>query len=239
MSSGRRPLAVGGAAERAPTAPAARGRSRAFGLGRRRAVFAVVVGAALAVGLLAASLGGLAGGRNGSSGVARHGAHVRSFAGSSAKYGGLPSWLPKQTVRVDRIVTASVAHPALAIQGDAVSIDLPRGRVLATAVGPEVPEDGRFPVPATSPCTFIVTFAAASGVVPLSAAAFTLVDEFGHVHHARVTAMDGGAPPRQVVPGRTVSLRLHDVQPTGNGALRWTPGGARPIVAWDFDVEID
>ncbi len=138
-----------------------------------------------------------------------------------------------------RIVKASRVHPVLAIQGDTVSVHLARGRVLATAVGPSVPEEGRFPVPATSPCTFIVTFAAASGVIPLSATAFTFIDGFGHVRHPRVTTMDGGVPPRQVLPGRTVSLRVHDVLPTGDGGLTWAPDGGRPIVSWDFDVEID
>ena len=138
-----------------------------------------------------------------------------------------------------RIVHATAAHPALAIEGDSISVSLARGRVLATAVGPSVPDEGRFPVPATSPCTFVVTFAAASGAVPLSASAFTIVDEFGRVHHPRVTAMGGGPAPRQVPPGRSVSLSVYDVLPTGNGSLGWAPAGARPIVDWDFDVEID
>jgi hypothetical protein len=51
--------------------------------------------------------------------------------------------------------------------------------------------------------------------------------------------MGGGAPPTQVLAGETVSLTLYDVMPTGNGGLEWAPDGARPIVAWDFDVEID
>jgi len=165
--------------------------------------------------------------------------HGPSAARSQAKYGGLPSWLPKATVPVGRTVKASAGHPALAIQGDTVAVDLTRGRVLVTAVGPTVPEDGRFPVPATSPCTFIVTFAAASGVIPLNATAFTFIDEFGHVRHPRVTAMGGGAPPRQVLPGRTVSLTVYDVLPTGDGGLTWAPDGGRPIASWDFDVEID
>ncbi|MGO9248723.1 MAG: hypothetical protein ACLQQB_08665 [Solirubrobacteraceae bacterium] len=141
---------------------------------------------------------------------------------------------------MNRVVQASRAHPALAIQGDSVSVDLAHGRrVLATAVGPETPEQGRFPVPATSPCTFIVTFAHISGAIPIGAAAFTLIDERGHVRHPRVTAMNGGQPPRILRPGRPVSLRVYDVLPTGDGGLTWAPGGGRPIVSWDFDVEID
>jgi hypothetical protein len=27
--------------------------------------------------------------------------------------------------------------------------------------------------------------------------------------------------------------------PTGNAQLRWAPGTAKPVVSWDFEVEID
>jgi hypothetical protein len=155
------------------------------------------------------------------------------------RYGGLPSWLPKAKIPVGRRVTASAAHPWLAVQGDTVSVDLARGRVLATAVGPVVPEEGQFPVPETSPCTFNVTFTAASGAVPLSAKAFTIVDEDGRLHRPHVTGSGGGPPPSGVRPGQTVTLTVKDVIPTGDGSLRWTPEGTAPIVSWDFDVEID
>jgi len=142
-------------------------------------------------------------------------------------------------VPVGRVLHASSGHPVLAIQGDTVAVRLAIGRVLATAVGPTVPEEGRFPVPETSPCTFIITFTAATGAIPLSPTAFTFVDELHHVHHPRVTAMSGGAPPTRVLPGHTVSLKVYDVLPTGDGGLEWAPERTHPIVAWDFDVEID
>jgi hypothetical protein len=136
-------------------------------------------------------------------------------------------------------VHATAAHPRLAIEGDAVSVGLAHGRVLVTAVGPRVPEDGAFPVPATSPCSFTVRLADAGGVVPFSARAFTIVDELGHVHHPRVSLAGGGALPSGVEPGRRLTLTISDVLPTGNGQLRWAPVAATPIVSWDFDVEID
>lgn len=191
-------------------------------------------GGVLAVALIGATAGGLIGSHS----TSARPSHLSS-AGSAAKYGGLPGWLPKPKVRVNRILTASKAHPALAIQGNTVSVQLPHGRVLATAVGPETPEQGRFPVPATSPCTFTVTFTAASGTVPIDSRAFTLVDELGRVRHPHVSATGGSPPPRQVQPGRTVSLRVYDVLPTGNGSLSWSPERAHSLVAWDFDVEID
>jgi hypothetical protein len=135
-------------------------------------------------------------------------------------------------------VSASARHPARAIEGDTVSVALSRGHVRATVVGPAVPEEGKFPVPATTRCTFTATFAAAAGTVPLAPAAFTIVDEYGRLHHPRVTAQ-GAPPPASVPPGRPLSLTITAVLPTGNGQLQWTPEGTRPPVSWDFDVEID
>jgi len=213
-----RPSARSPLGERAvPGASQASAGGRAFGLDPRWTVTLVVlVLAALALG--GAALGG----------VFADGSHMPATPTSAAKYGGLPSWL-----------TASAAHPALAIQGNSVDVQFPHGHVLATAVGPETPEQGKFPVPATSPCTFIVTFARATGQVALNPSSFTLVDERGHVRHPRVSAIDGGPAPRTVRPGQTVSLRLYDVIPTGDGGLEWTPSGRRALVAWDFNVEID
>jgi hypothetical protein len=159
--------------------------------------------------------------------------------GASATYGQLPSWLPKATVATGRTVQASEAHPQLAIQGDGIAVHLRHGRVLALAVGPEVPEDGQFPVPKTSPVAFTVTLRAASGAVPLRAGAFTILDEFGHLHHPRVVAPHGATLPARVRAGATVTLTVRDVLPTGGGQLRWSPEGAKPIASWDFDVEID
>jgi len=156
-----------------------------------------------------------------------------------ARYGGLPSWLPTPTVSVGRVVQASAAHPWLAIEGDSVRVQLPRGQVLATAVGPQVPHEGQFPVPATTQCTFTITLVNASGVVPLNQAAFTILDELGNLHRPSVTVAGGGSLPADILPGQKVTLIVKDVLPTGAGNLRWSPGGGKPIVSWDFDVEID
>ena len=158
---------------------------------------------------------------------------------NSAKYGGLPSWLPKPTEPVGRVVTASAAHPALAIQGDTVRVVLTHGRTTATVVGPVVPEEGTFPVPATSPCRFTISLAAGAGVVPIRAGDFTILEEQGHIHHPRVSLRGGGSSPARLGPRRIVTLNASAVLPTGNGRLRWAPSGPRPLVSWDFDVEID
>ena len=75
-------------------------------------------------------------------------------------------------------------------------------------------------------------------MVPLSQAAFTILDEQGNLHRPSVTVA-GGALPADILPGQKVTLIVKDVLPTGAGDLRWSPEGAKPIVSWDFDVEID
>ena len=231
MSSARRPVAARcGDSGRAATAAGGGGRAR-----RLDPRFAVLV-AGLAVATIAGAAALLLTGGSGAAPSRRHG---QAGAAAQPRYGGLPSWLPKPKVRVGRVLHASAAHPALSIQGEAVSVALASGRVLATAVGPEVPEEGRFPVPPVTPTTFIVTFSAPSHVLPLSASAFELIDERGNVHRPKLTAVGGGTPPAQITPGRPVSVMLHDILPTGDGGLSWTPEGNRPIVTWDYTVEID
>ena len=157
---------------------------------------------------------------------------------SSARYGGIPSWIPKPKVHVGRLALASEAHPWLAIEGDTVSVTLPNGHVIATLVGPAVPHEGP-PLTATTRCTFVLTLAAKSGSIPLRRIGFVISDERGDLHHPRVTASSGGPLPETLRAGRAISLTLRDVLPPGSGQLAWTPAGTRPVVSWDFVVEID
>jgi Phosphoesterase family len=145
---------------------------------------------------------------------------------------------PRIFTAVDRIVQASSAQPRLAIQGDTVSISVGQGRALATAVGPAVPPHGPLVVPTGAECTFKVTLTAGVGTVPLSPAAFTIVDEQGRVHRPSVSPAKGSLP-GDIPPGRTVTLIVKAMLPVGNGRLNWAPDGSKPIVSWDFDAELD
>jgi hypothetical protein len=158
----------------------------------------------------------------------------------AGRYGYVPAWLGKSKVSVGRMVTASPAHPWLAVQGDTVLVKLPQATVVATVSGPSVPEQGHFPLPATSPCTFIVTLAAASAPVQIRSRQFATIDEDGRLHSVRMTSLNRGAAPAEVKPGKAVNLKLSVVLPTGEGRLMWAPvAGQKPVVQWDFDVEID
>jgi hypothetical protein len=228
----------------------------------RRGAIAAGIAAALAavaaVVLIASSGSGRA--DAGTGGPARHGAGVgparndarataRREAGtavgtpsaraSEARYGGIPSWLPRAKVPVGRVVTATPARHRLAIEGDTVAVHLPSGRVMMTAVGPDVPKEGKLPVPATSPCRFLVTFAAVHGSIPIASQAFSFLGEHGQVHEARLSVRGATRVPRRIVAGHPVTLILSAVLPTGNGQLRWAPLEGKPVVSWDFDVEID
>jgi hypothetical protein len=154
--------------------------------------------------------------------------------------GELPSWLPRATVpAADRVVTATPSRRRLAIEGDTIAVRLAGGRAMVTAVGPAVPEEGESPVPASSPCRFTVTLAAVHGTIPLSSRDFSFLGEHGERNGARVTLRSGGRLPRRIVAGRPVTLTLNAVLPVGNGQLRWAPLGGKPLVSWDFDVELD
>ena len=73
-----------------------------------------------------------------------------------------------------------------------------------TAVGPAVPEEGEFPVPATSAVHFHDHLCPRDGSVPLRPARSRIVDELGHLHQPQVIAPGRRPPPGT---GRPGSLR--------------------------------
>ena len=163
---------------------------------------------------------------------------VTACGTTTADYGGLPSWLPTSTTPAHRIVEASAARPQLGVEGDTMSVILAAGRVTVTAVGPDGTTQGHYPVPATTPCTFALTFLDATGSVPIQPGDFTIVDELGHLHHPRLS-VDGAPAPTAIPAGAPVNLLIDDVLPSGSGQLRWAADGRDPIASWDFSVEID
>lgn len=181
------------------------------------------------------------------SGAAGAAAPVGGGGGTDAgdrTYGSLPSWLPTSTVPVGRVVTASSTHPAVGIEGDTMRVDLPAGRVTVTAVGPAVPEEGRFPIPASTRCTFTVTMTGATAPIAVRAGQWTSIDERNVLHRLRLAppatgTAAGPAVPASVGPGRTVTFDLVADLPPGSGALMWSPTAGRTVGTWDFDVEID
>jgi len=237
-------------ATQAPSAPSGGGRTfasgpRAVRLGLGTTVLAVVVAAGF---LLLAGTGKRAAAVPGTATAAKlvgrqaqavdYTKHPIRTSGTT--YGYVPAWLGRTRVPVARVVTATRSRPSLAIQGDTVRAQLPGAQVLATASGPAVPEEGRFPLPKTSPSTFTVTLTAASAAIRIAPAQFGVIDEQGRLHKLQVSNLRGGAVPAEVRPGETVDLRIYTVLPTGEGRIMWAPiAGDRPVVQWDYDSELD
>jgi hypothetical protein len=161
------------------------------------------------------------------------------LAPQDATYGSLPSWLPHSITPVGRVVQASAAHPWIGIGGDTIVVHIAGQSVDASMVGPQVPRQGVFPMPKTSPCTFIVSLTHASGSIPLNPSDFLIVDQRGRLHRTVVHAADGRAPMRSVSRGHTTTIRLDTVLPTGPGEVVWTTNGRTPIVSFEFVTEID
>lgn len=165
-------------------------------------------------------------------------AAVLAACGASKKttYGGLPSFLPKSTVPVNRIVTASAARPQLAVQGATVAVVLPAGGALATVVGPALPPFV-LPQPLTLKAVFTITLAQAHGTVPIRISDFSIKEQSGKVQQPQLVA-GTPAPPADLPAGGHVTFKVTAVLPSGEGLLRWSPGGTL-LVGWDFIVEND
>jgi hypothetical protein len=127
--------------------------------------------------------------------------------------------------QVGGVLHASRAHPALAIQGDTVSVRVGLGRALATAVGPTAPSGTHGPAEVAVAASFTVTIAERSRAVPLRAGDFTAIDGWGQTR--RLTA-------RFVARHPQTRLTLSGQLPVGQGELRWSVGG----VSWDYDLEL-
>ncbi len=138
-----------------------------------------------------------------------------------------------------RVVSATVAHPALSIQGDTVRLVLPGGGALATAVGPNVPDSIQGTSALHTPATFDLTFSGVHGSVPIARDTFEIIDEQGVIHQPAVTVQGGGAPPASVPAGVPFTLVLSTNLPAGSGALRYMPQRSHWLIAWEFDVETD
>lgn len=161
-----------------------------------------------------------------------------THSGAQDSYGGLPSWLPKDTTAPNSMLTADLQHPAVTSEGDDVEVHLAQGSVRMTVVGPEVPGEG-FPVqPEDTICTWTVTVSHATTPVHLSAADFNTLDHLGTIY--RVAAVPGQPKiPATLQPGQTVRFELRTAMPTGEGVMRYSGGTTHVLSSWDFVVEND
>ena len=159
---------------------------------------------------------------------------------------GIPSFIPRATLKTNRILIATPRRPALSIDGDGVVLDLTQGRSLVTVNGPYIPSKVAGSNDPETPATFRVAISGARGSVPLLPGDFAIVDSIGSVHYPVVTVVGGGAVPKAVTAGRRLTLEMRTVLPVGAGAMLYNTTGAnafkhksRALAAWDFNVETD
>jgi hypothetical protein len=167
-------------------------------------------------------------------------ASVHHDSEAGVRYGSIPAYLRnKRAAPVNQVLSATAAHPAIAIQGNSVVLHLDHGSALATAVGPNVPDRIQGSADLHTPATWDLTFANVHGTVPISPSRFTITDEQGMLLLPHVSVVGGGPLPKIVPAGRPFTLRLTTVVSIGDGKLRYAPAGGPWLAEWDFDVETD
>jgi hypothetical protein len=157
---------------------------------------------------------------------------------------GVASFIPKATVAVNRIVTASQSHPQLAIAGDSIVLDLPSGHTLATMNGPLYNNKYVGTNDPTVPAQFVLTFTNTRGTIPLALHDFTILDQLGNNIVPKIQVQGGGALPKQLGSGQRLTLVMSTVIAAGDGSIVYNPtgfvkSGHKPLVGWDFIVEDD
>ena len=157
---------------------------------------------------------------------------------------GIPGFIPRDTVAVNRVVTATRAHPQLAIAGDSVVLNLASGRTLATMNGPLYNNKYVGTDDPAIPAQFRLTFTATHGAIPLARDDFTILDELGNNIVPLIQVKGGGALPKELRSGRRLTLLMSTIIPVGDGSIVYNPtgfvqAGHKPLVGWDFIVEDD
>jgi hypothetical protein len=157
---------------------------------------------------------------------------------------GMPSFIPRNTIAVNRIVTATRSHPQLAIAGDSVVLDLGSGHTLATMNGPLYNNKYVGSNDPTVPAQFLLTFTRTQGTIPLAPSDFTILDQLGNNIVPRIRVEGGGVLPKQLASGRRLTLIMSTIIAAGDGSIVYNPTGIvrpghRPLVGWDFIVEDD
>jgi hypothetical protein len=166
------------------------------------------------------------------------GHHTAAGAKHESTYGSLPSFLPKQSIQADSVLTGSVQRPALTVQGDAVRVGTGGPAVLITVTGPQVPGEGLPYQTSATTCTWIVTITTGSAPEPIDPHDFSSTDHLGAV---TTPAFVPGqpTPPAVAAAHTTTTFELRAVMVVGEGLMRWAPDGKHPVAAWDFEVEND
>ena len=157
---------------------------------------------------------------------------------------GVAGFIPRNTIAVNRIVTAAPSDRKLAIQGDSVLLDLPSGHALATMSGPLYNNKYVGTNDPTVPAQFVLTLTRTHGTLPLAPDDFTILDQLGNNIVPKIRVKGGGALPKQLDTGQCLTLIMSTIIAAGDGSIVYNPtgiakSGHKPLVGWDFIVEDD
>ena len=194
--------------------------SRRTGFGRS-GVRRLIIVLAVPVALLAAGCGG------GSTGAGQSSKDV------VAKLGAVPIPIAPATQPTP---SADESHPQLVAIGSAVSVTLPGGTGVITALGPT--EDLPTPAPAKPPSqvsgTITLRVAPASGTLTVRAADLSSRDDHGN--NITLTAVG----PNQVIAtaGTNAPLTVRGTFQSGAAQITLRQDG-HAIAVWDFNIELD
>jgi hypothetical protein len=161
-----------------------------------------------------------------------------SAAAHDDKYGSLPSYLPKDSIHPDSVLTGTATKPALTTEGDSVEAKFAGGSALVSVAGPEVPGEGLPYQAAATTCTWTVTITGTSGSVPVRPSDFSSIDHLGAIYRPALVAGQS-TPPTALKPGQKATFELRAEMLVGEGLMRWAPDGKHIVGSWDFEVEND
>jgi hypothetical protein len=173
--------------------------------------------------------------------LAAFGYGIYGLSASHSPYVASPSsWLPAQQLDhpVDRILTGTLANPALAVAGGAVRVHTSSFSALAEINGPVVPGEGLPNQMAFTTCTWTFSISHVVGRVPVAVRDF---DTINHLGTRFKLSLVPGQPnlPKVLTSGQHLTFELRAVMPVGEGLLRWAPNGNNVIAKWDYQVEND
>lgn len=132
--------------------------------------------------------------------------------------------------------SADETHPQLVAIGSPVSVHLPGGDAIVTALGPT--EDLPTPAPATPPKqvagTITIRIAATSGSVTVNAADLSSRDDHGN----DITLTPTGPAQGTATNGATTVVSVSGTFQAGAAQITWRHEG-HVIAVWDFNIELD
>lgn len=205
---------------------AGRRHGRGGGTCRRPGRPAVVVVAALVV--LAGGLSGCSGGGDAPDQLA----DGPTAAPSAGRYA-----VATPAPQVLGTPTATAGGYQLVAAGDPVHVRLPGADLVAQVSGPDVtlpaPTPGQPVTARSAPGVLTVALTSTRGTLRVDPASFLGLDQT-----QRPITLRPDARQVTVSPGRPVTLHLSSQFDSGHTTLTWQPLG-RPLVTWDFVVEID